>query len=365
MKIIIFFTYNQGFLSEFFKQISTLFHQDGHKVSGFFLKNQKKDFIVNNVHYVGYEKGNYALNFWRIYRFIKTNKPDIIISNFGYINSALVAGKLLKVPKNIAWMHTGYQHHRPSKNWVRIKRKIFRLADLVIINSEVLRREMVLIYKVADSKIKCVPFWSTILDFPEKEIKIDDNERDDYLNIGCPGRILNDKNHITVLKVLKMLREKGYPDFRFYIAGVGNYKKELLEFVKENELQGCVHFLNNLNSEEMVSFYKKMDLVILPSVYEAFGLVFIESIAMETPVLVSNRFGALRFIDKSEYDVGSFSFDPYSTEEIYRKLMPYIQGNGKPGKYFKELYEETFVAQKIFKDLKMSVLNVDRKEEVV
>ena len=37
---------------------------------------------------------------------IKKEKPDVILSNFSYVNPALLCGKLFGIKKNMAWFHS-------------------------------------------------------------------------------------------------------------------------------------------------------------------------------------------------------------------------------------------------------------------
>lgn len=107
----------------------------------------------------------------------------------------------------------------------------------------------------------------------------------------------------------------------------------------------------------MTSFYEAMDVVVLPSFHEAFGLVFIEAIAMGTPVLVSNSLGALDFIDEKKFPLEDFSFDPHDIQELIDKLEPYILNQGLSKVYFKRMYEETFDKDTIYRTIRNIILN--------
>lgn len=144
---------------------------------------------------------------------------------------------------------------------------------------------------------------------------------------------------------------------RLYIAGNGPYKNQLEQLAVDLGLEDEVIFLGLLNVHEMTAFYEAMDVVVLPSFHEAFGLVFIEAIAMGTPVLVSNSFGALDFIDPEKFSLEDFCFHPQEIQELIDKLEPYLHDKGLPAAYFKRMYEETFEKAVIYKQVKAVILN--------
>jgi len=79
------------------------------------------------------------------------------------------------------------------------------------------------------------------------------------------------------------------------------------EFLKSNKFKNInVEFLGWVDNADLDSYYFESDVTIIPSLYEAFGLVVIESIRNSTPVLVSNK-GALPLIVTDEigwvYDI--------------------------------------------------------------
>jgi len=77
--------------------------------------------------------------------------------------------------------------------------------------------------------------------------------------------------------------------------------------------------------------------------------VFIESISLGTPVIVSSQFGALSFIKQGNKALSEVVFDPNSVKELQEKLIPYLEMKGMPKSYFKKLYQDNFNKDLIFK----------------
>ena len=110
MRILIFYTYNKGLLSEFFQELSQRLNDDGFEVINFYLKHKSDSFTFDGVQVYGEKRGGYFKNYLNIYKIIKQTNPDIILSNFSYVNPALLFGKLLGVRRNLVWFHTVYGH---------------------------------------------------------------------------------------------------------------------------------------------------------------------------------------------------------------------------------------------------------------
>lgn len=355
MKILLLYTYNKGLLSNFFQELSGKLVEDGHEVFNFYYKHKKTSFIQQGVQVYGEKRGGYLYNYKNIYRVIKTTKPDVILSNFSYVNPALLFGKLLGVKKNIVWFHTVYEHDKPNRLKVYTKAFFLQLADVVIANSKILQQELHTIYKVSTRKTHCVPFWTNILDFNKSLNKLNMDADSNIIKIGSPGRLHLDKNHQVVIEALAILTKNHKRKIQLYIAGGGPDKQILEELVEKYHLQNQVTFLGVLPIQEMVSFYKAMDVIVLPSMHEAFGLVFIEAISLSRPVIVSSKFGALQFLDANKINLKQFTFNPDSVLELKELLSLYIKEEGIDGKYFKEIYTETFDKKTIYKQIQQII----------
>nr|WP_321223022.1 glycosyltransferase family 4 protein [uncultured Psychroserpens sp.] len=357
MKILILFTYNKGLLSEFYQELSARLHNDNFEVYNFYLKHKKNYFEQDGVKVFGEKRGSLFSNYYHIYKIINKVRPDVIISNFSYINPAVLFGRLLGVSHNIAWFHTAFGHTKP--NLFKIKNKTYYLnrADSVIANSKQLEAEIHTVYKVPKSRITSIPFWTNIASYKSSSKKINSQYNFDGYCLGCPGRLVDDKNQTLAIKALNELKKNTNLSIKLFIAGDGPYKPQLKQLVQSLNLEEDVIFLGLLNVDEMTSFYKAMDVIILPSFHEAFGLVFIEAIALGKPVLVSNSFGALGFINPQKFSIEDFSFNPHSVDELVNKLMLHINDEGEHFNDFKTMYEHTFEKDIIYNQVKAVILN--------
>ncbi|WP_179348643.1 glycosyltransferase family 4 protein [Winogradskyella pacifica] len=351
MKILLLYTFNKSFLSRFYEELAVGLVTFGYDVTVLSLKGQDNAFLKDNVHYILKSKGNLLKSYRDIYYIIKKTKPDVIISNFSYVNPALLFGSLLKVKQNIAWIHTLTDQISPSKKQIFIKRQFLKLANLVIVNSEYLKQDLVAHFKVPPSKLNAIPFWTTLVSFKKENVK--ELYQNSHFKIGCPGRLVADKNQDLIISALARLENR--TNVTLYLAGDGPYKQNLEEQIALQNLEGQVVFLGALSSEGMVDFYNSIDVVILPSLHEAFGLVFIEAISQGVPVLVSSAFGALTFIDPSYDGLSDIVFDPKDIEGLKLKIEKLVNGKRKSKQYYADLYHHHFNKDYILHQIKQLI----------
>ncbi|WP_452226406.1 glycosyltransferase family 4 protein [Lacinutrix cladophorae] len=351
MKILLFHTYNNGYLSRFFHEILIRLSQEGHEVVSFTWKRSVSDRIIDGVRVIVKKKKGYFTNYYNVWRIINRENPDVILSNFSYVNPALLFGKLYGVPKNMVWFHSLNAQMASSKMQIFIKKQFLKLADVVIANSYLTKKELHSSYTVPKHKMKVIPFWSNITSKEMKPSSISFSAARGVLKIGCPGRITNHKNQKILIETLSVIKNTTDTNFQLYVAGDGEALSDLKQQVATLALKDHVHFLNHLSANDMLHFYTNMDVVVLPSLHEAFGLVFIEAISLGTPVIVSSAFGALSFIQEDEQALSAFTFDPESSDDLLKKLNLYLKEEGLSKEYFSTLYQRNFDKEVIFKNI--------------
>ena len=69
------------------------------------------------------------------------------------------------------------------------------------------------------------------------------------------------------------------------------YQSKLFKLVKKLKLEEKIHFVGAIPHGDLVSYYNSSDLVVIPSLYESFGLVSLEGFATKKPIIASNAGG--------------------------------------------------------------------------
>jgi glycosyltransferase involved in cell wall biosynthesis len=104
--------------------------------------------------------------------------------------------------------------------------------------------------------------------------------------IGSIGRLVDQKDYPTLLNTFKVVLVN-HPESELYIVGNGNRKKELEVLARELDIYEKVLFLGR--TQYITEFLSLIDLFILPSRYEGFGLVLLEAMRAKKPILASNN----------------------------------------------------------------------------
>ena len=96
------------------------------------------------------------------------------------------------------------------------------------------------------------------------------------------GRLEEFKGHHYLLEAMPEMT-KQIPDLKLLVLGEGSRTTQLQEQVNRLELQEHVSFLGFC--KDPYSYMTNSDVIIMPSSFEPFGLVFIESFALRVPVV--------------------------------------------------------------------------------
>ena len=104
--------------------------------------------------------------------------------------------------------------------------------------------------------------------------------------IGTIGRLVPQKDYPTLLNAFSNVL-KSVPNIDLYVVGGGYLQKDLIELSKSLGVNGKLHWLGK--TEYIKEFLSKIDLFILPSKYEGFGLVLLETMVAKKPIIAANN----------------------------------------------------------------------------
>jgi glycosyltransferase involved in cell wall biosynthesis len=138
------------------------------------------------------------------------------------------------------------------------------------------------------------------------------------------GRFAPEKNLGGLLEALAALRRDGDSCFSVALVGDGPEKRRLERLIRRLDLRGVL-FCGFRRQEELPVYYGVADALVLPSLYEPWGLVVNEAMASGLPVLVSKTAGCCR--DLVEEDANGWSLDPKDLDSIVGRLRAFSRMN--------------------------------------
>jgi glycosyltransferase involved in cell wall biosynthesis len=177
-------------------------------------------------------------------------------------------------------------------------RAIYRRIDAFLVMSQALRRNVLETHALAEKRVKVVHLGLDFDVFDPAKVDADRQRREwgadpETVVIGMVGRIDPAKGQEVFVKAAAGLLGNRKPDekLKFVIVGEetlggeSTYLAELKKIVAQFRLEDSVVFAGfQKNIPEVM---RALDIFVMPSRQEAFGLVAIEAMAMETPVIIS------------------------------------------------------------------------------
>ncbi|MEM2117694.1 MAG: glycosyltransferase family 4 protein [Candidatus Bathyarchaeia archaeon] len=119
-----------------------------------------------------------------------------------------------------------------------------------------------------------------------KRIRSSYGIKDDELMILFVGRLVGVKGVDKLIMAMPHVLQK-HPKAKLVILGVGDLQDYLVNLVRTMRLQDSVKLnFNFVSEEERILHYAACDMAVFPSLYEPFGIVALEAMSMERPVVV-------------------------------------------------------------------------------
>jgi D-inositol-3-phosphate glycosyltransferase len=184
---------------------------------------------------------------------------------------------------------------------VDIERRTMATADRIVAATEIDRSHMLEAYGANPRKIAIVPGGVNLDTFEPG------SREAARLQLGLGpeptllfvGRIQRLKGIDILVRAAAALREEIGPLKVLIVGGTGQQSSEetreldrIQGIINELHLGGVVQLVGAVEQSRLADYYRAADVTVMPSTYESFGLVAVESMACGTPV-VASRVGGL------------------------------------------------------------------------
>ena len=103
------------------------------------------------------------------------------------------------------------------------------------------------------------------------------------------GRLTWVKSIRNLIQAMPHVLSK-YPNTKLVILGKGEEQRDIMELASRLDIKDKIHYRFEFVPEsERILHYAASDLCVFPSIYEPFGIVSLEAMAMEKPIVVGAR----------------------------------------------------------------------------
>lgn len=224
---------------------------------------------------------------YKLYGLVKKIKPDLIHSALFNANfHARLVGILTNIPVIIE-EHGMYTW----KRWyhIAIDRLLERFTCKIITPSNSVKDFIIKQEKIEPDKIKviynCIDLRELKSDISKVEAKKNLNIDAHNFVIGVVGNLRKEKGHSILLQSLRGVISE-HPNVKLFILGSGPLYEKLINMSKNLKIEKHVTFMGKVTN--IADFLRSLDLFIMPSLNEGFGISLIEAIYMKVPCIASN-----------------------------------------------------------------------------
>jgi glycosyltransferase involved in cell wall biosynthesis len=247
-------------------------------------------------------RAEYPLGLFRLMRYLRRERIDLLHTHlFEPSAVGLLAGVLAGTRGRIMTRHYSNYHTRIRKRWhVRMDQLCNRMSHAVIAVSQHTADHIV---HEEGAPVEKVHVALNGIDF--SRVKVSDRDAPARLRrewcpggehlLVVPGRLHPEKGHTYFFQALPLIRQRLACPVVVVVAGAGPFEAAYREEVRSLGCEDIVRFLGF--RRDIPDVIAAADLVVLPSVAEAFGLVVAEALYLGAPIVATHVGGIPEIVE--------------------------------------------------------------------
>ena len=211
-----------------------------------------------------------------------------------------------------------------SKNIIKVffYKIIYGLADKIIVNSYEFKKEFNRKLGLAPACIYNPLNKKEIINLSKKKINLSFFKKN-FLNIISVARLSNQKDHLTLIKVVNELKNK--INIRLLLVGSGNEFKFISNYIAEKKLSKIIKITRF--KKNPFPYMAKSNLFVLSSKYEGSPNVLLEALTLKKFVISSNcPTGPKEILDNGK---GGLLFKTGDKNDLRNKILFFYQNRSK------------------------------------
>ncbi len=273
--------------------------------------------------------GNVLKSVSKLKRILKKEKPSIIYMHSSMAGAVGRIANLFNFKVKLLYNAHGWYFNakisKKKKKFYALIERILALRTTKIINISKAEYESALQHKIASKKKMCI--IENAIDFSKFEgcdqyrekTRKKYNIKDDDIVIGVVGRLSEQKDPMTIIKAFNEVYKEN-KNVKLIYVGSGDLESEVKEYTTKKHLEHLVTVTGWVEDTER--YIPAFDIAVLPSRWEGFGLVLIEYMACNKPIIASNVGGIADIITNNKngllFEIGDY-------EELSKKIKLLIE----------------------------------------
>ena len=245
------------------------------------------------------------------------NHPSLIRANFGMHAYPIISlvHHLRCSEFRPAWQNAFYR-------WV--EGIYLQSVDGLILNSKTTRG---MIHGLIGDGKPCIVAFPPTDRFGERitEDEIKERAKSSELRVLFLGNVIYRKGLHTLLESVKSLRQQPElaegSNVRLDVVGGSTaepkYAVAMKHYVAVNDLSSAVRFHGALDHQPLIEMYKQAHVLVVPSNYEGYGIVYLEGMGFGLPAIGTTAGGAREIISDG---VDGFLIEPGNAESLANRL---------------------------------------------
>ena len=168
-----------------------------------------------------------------------------------------------------------------------IERRGMEAADRVITVSNLTRNIVIEKYGIDPAKVVTV----------HNAVEPNDKPKSEYERSGLDAKVVTFLGRITYQKGPEYFIEAAYkvhqvdPSIHFVMAGTGDMLEKMIRRVAQLGMGTHFHFTGFLKGDAVDQMFAMTDVFVMPSISEPFGIVPLEAMRLNVPVVISKQSG--------------------------------------------------------------------------
>lgn len=176
-----------------------------------------------------------------------------------------------------------------------IEREGMEAADKIITVSNLTRDTVIGKYGIDPKKV--VTVYNAVEPVEEEEPELPAKRTGEKI-VTFLGRITMQKGPEYFIEAASMVLRK-MKNVRFVMAGSGDMHNAMISRVAELGIADRFHFTGFLKANDISHLFRMTDVFVMPSVSEPFGIVPLEAMQFNVPVIISNQSGVSEVLENA------------------------------------------------------------------